>query len=75
MESQKDHDKPENLVENPHQAEHEARSLEDMVDSNNSLEGYFAMNNVRDGEEKEAEKLREEQVKRQSGENQEKPRE
>ncbi len=41
-------------MEKPHQAEHEARSLEDAVDSNATLEGYFAMNNVRDGEEREA---------------------
>ncbi len=61
MENQKDHDKPENLVESPHQAEKEARSLEDMVDSDHSLEGYFVMNNVRDGEEVEAEKLKKEQ--------------
>ena len=61
MENQKDHDKPENLVESPHQAEKEARSLEDAVDSDHSLEGYFAMNNVRDGEELEAEKLKKEQ--------------
>ncbi len=61
MENQKDHDKPENLVESPHQAEKEARSLEDMVDSDQSLEGYFVMNNVRDGEEVEAEKLKKEQ--------------
>jgi len=54
MSGQKEHDKPENLVESPHQAEREARTLEDEVDSNATLEGYFAMNNVRDGEEKQA---------------------
>ncbi len=54
MSGQKEHDKPENLVESPHQAEHEAHTLEDEVDSNATLEGYFAMNNIRDGEEKEA---------------------
>ena len=54
MSGQKEHDKPENLVESPHQTAHEARTLEDEVDSNATLEGYFAMNNVRDGEEKRA---------------------
>jgi hypothetical protein len=54
MPTQKDHDEPENLVESPHQAEHEARSLEDAVDSNATLEGYFAMNNIRDEEERKA---------------------
>ncbi len=61
MQGQKEHDKPENLVESPHQAEHEARSLEDAVDSHGTLEGYFAMNNIRDDEEREAMKLEEKQ--------------
>ena len=63
MENQKDHDKPENLVQSPHQEEHEARSLEDAVDSNGTLEGYFAMNNIRDDEEREALALEEKQKK------------
>ena len=54
MPNQEEHEKPENLVESPHQAEHEARSLEDAVDSNATLEGYFAMNNIRDDVEREA---------------------
>ena len=66
MPSQKDHDKPENLVESPHQAEHEARSLEDAVDSNATLEGYFAMNNVRDDEQREALELEEKSNKAKS---------
>ena len=57
MPGQEEHDKPENLVESPDEAEHSARSLEDAVDSNATLEGYFAMNNIRDGEELEAEAL------------------
>lgn len=61
MQNQKDHDKPENLVESPHQEEHEARSLEDAVDSNGTLEGYFAMNNIRDDAEREALALEEKQ--------------
>jgi len=61
MQGQKEHDKPENLVESPHQAEHEARSLEDAVDSHATLEGYFAMNNIRDDEEREALELEKKQ--------------
>ena len=59
MQNQKDHDKPENLVESPHQEEREARSLEDAVDSHGTLEGYFAMNNIRDDGEREAMALEE----------------
>lgn len=64
MPNQKEHDKPENLVESPHQEEKEARSLPDEVASHNSLEGYFAMNNVRDGEENRAVQLEEEQERK-----------
>ena len=63
MQGQKEHDKPESLVESPHQEEKEARTLQDEVASHNSLEGYFAMNNVRDGEEKKADELADEQEK------------
>ncbi len=63
MQNQKDHDKPENLVQSPHQEEHEAGSLEDAVDSNGTLEGYFAMNNIRDDAEREALALEEKQKK------------
>ena len=63
MQGQKEHDKPENLVESPHQEEKEARSLRDEVSSHNSLEGYFAMNNARDGEEEKAVELADEQEK------------
>ena len=54
MPKQEDHDKPENLVESSGQEEQEARSLEDAVDSHGTLEGYYAMNNIRDEEEREA---------------------
>ena len=67
METQKDHDKPENLVESPGQEEKEAHSLEDAVDSHGTLEGYFAMNNIRDDEEQEALAL-EEKGKRKAAE-------
>ena len=55
MPSQEEHDKPENLVESPHEAEHSAHSLEDAVDSNASLQGFYAMNNLRPSEELEKE--------------------
>ncbi len=55
MPTQEEHDKPENLVESPHEAEHAARSLEDEVDSNATLQGYYAMNNARPSEELEKE--------------------
>ena len=57
MPEQEEHEKPENLVESPHQAERSARSLQEMVDSNATLEGYYAMNNVKNPDEiaKEAE--------------------
>ena len=51
MPSQKEHEKPENLVESPHEAEHAAHSLEDAVDSNGTLQGYYAMNNIKPSEE------------------------
>jgi hypothetical protein len=67
MPRQEEHEKPENLVEAPHEAEHEARSLQDEVDSNATLQGYAAMNKreaseeilqeaYREGEREEAER-------------------
>lgn len=47
MPPQEEHDKPENLVEAPGEAEHATRSLEDAADSNATLQGYFAMNNAK----------------------------
>lgn len=67
MPSQEEHDKPENLVESPHRKEHAARSLEDEVDSNATLQGYFAMNNVRNKEQGE-ETAREEKLEREEKE-------
>ena len=55
MPTQEEHDKPENLVESPHEAEHSAHSLEDAVDSNATLQGFYAMNNLRPSEELEKE--------------------
>lgn len=51
MPNPEEHDKPENLVESPGEAERSARSLEDEVDSHHTLEGYFALNNIKDREE------------------------
>ncbi len=55
MPSQEEHDKPENLVESPHQKTHPAESLEEAADSNATLQGYYAMNNLRPPEEPTAE--------------------
>lgn len=51
MPTQEEHDKPENLVEVPGEAEQAARSLEDEVDSNATLQGYYAMNNIKPSED------------------------
>jgi hypothetical protein len=51
MPKQEEHDKPENLVESPHEAEHAARSLEDAADSNATLEGYYSINETEPPEE------------------------
>ena len=51
MPKQEEHEKPENLVESPHEAEHAARSLEDAADSNATLEGYYSMNETEPPEE------------------------
>lgn len=55
MPTQDEHDKPENLVESPNMKVHPARSLKEAADSNSSLEGFFAMNDVKDVEELEKE--------------------
>jgi hypothetical protein len=47
MPSQEEHDNPENLVERPGEAEEAARSLEDAADSHATLQGYYAMNNIK----------------------------
>ncbi len=44
MPRQEEHDKPENLVESPGEADRAARSLEDAADSNATLEGYYSVN-------------------------------
>lgn len=64
MPKQEEHEKPENLVESPHEAEHAARSLEKAADSNATLEGYYAMN-----EREPPEEVREEVDKERKKEN------
>ena len=55
MPSQEEHERLENLVESPNPKVHSARSLEDMVDSNATLQGYYAMNNIKNPDELEKE--------------------
>ena len=45
MPDQSEHEKLENLVDQPGQAEKSARSLQEAVDSHHSLKGFEAMNN------------------------------
>lgn len=46
MPRQEEHEKPENLVESPHLAEHTARSLQEAADSEGTLEGYYSINDA-----------------------------
>ena len=55
MPRQEEHEKPENLVESPGEAEQAARSLQDAVDSHGTLQGFYAVNDVKDSEELERE--------------------
>lgn len=56
MPGQEEHDKPENLVESSTELEKRAaRSLEEAADSHATLEGYFAVNDVKDSEQLEKE--------------------
>lgn len=55
MPQQEEHEKIEDMVEAPHEAEHAARSLEDAVDSHATLDGYYAMNNIKPSQELEKE--------------------
>jgi hypothetical protein len=44
MPDQAEHEKPENLVQDPNPKIHRAGSLQEEANSNNSLDGYAAMN-------------------------------
>ena len=57
MPDQKEHEKPENLVEAPGEAAKSARTLEEAAASNETLQGYQAMNNERIPEDLENEGL------------------
>lgn len=63
MPKQEEHEKPENLVEAPGEAERAARSLEDAADSHGTLEGYYAMNNAKPPREGAPEKTEEKKEK------------
>ena len=51
MPKQEEHEKPEDMVESPHLAEHTARSLQEAADSNATLEGYYSINEAPPPEE------------------------
>ena len=51
MPKQEEHEKPENLVESPGEAQKAARSLQEAADSNATLEGYFSINETEPPEE------------------------
>ena len=51
MPPQEEHEKIENLVDAPHQAEHSARTLRETVDSHATLDGFYAMNNEKPSQE------------------------
>lgn len=55
MPAQEEHEKLENLVDQPGQAAHSARTLGQAADSNQTLQGYFAVNDVKDVDEIEKE--------------------
>jgi hypothetical protein len=55
MPDQKEHEKPESLVETPGLAEEAARSLQDAASSHATLEGFLSVNNERFSPELEKE--------------------
>ena len=64
MPRQDEHDRPENLVEPAHLPVKPAESLEEAANSNNSLEGFAAVNDLNDTEfGKEAVELEEEKAR------------
>jgi hypothetical protein len=70
MPDQEEHDRPENLVQPAHLPVKPAASLEEEANSNNSLEGYAAMNALNNQEMgRDAVRLEEEREKeKKSGE-------
>ncbi len=63
MPEQKEHEKIENLVDAPGEAAKSARSLEDAANSNETLQGFQAINNERIPEDLKNEGLKSEEKK------------
>ena len=63
MPDQKEHEKIENLVDAPGEAAKSARSLEDAANSNETLQGFQAINNERIPEDLKNEGLESEEKK------------
>lgn len=61
MPAQEEHEKPENLVESPGKKTHSARTLEEAAASNETLQGFYAMNQVENPGELEREAAEEPQ--------------
>ncbi len=55
MQDQNEHERPDDMVESPGEAEKAARTLQDAASSHATLQGYYAVNNVKDTEELEKE--------------------
>jgi hypothetical protein len=55
MALEEEHERPEDMVEAPGEAERAARSLPEAADSNATLEGYYSINDVKAPEEIEKE--------------------
>ncbi|MBV8828240.1 MAG: hypothetical protein JO217_05560 [Acidobacteriaceae bacterium] len=51
MRTEEEHERPEDMVEAPGEAEQSARSLEQEANSHNTLQGLFAMNDDRPPED------------------------
>lgn len=51
MPNEEEHEKLEDMVESPGEAERAARTLEDAADSNATLEGYYSINETPPPEE------------------------
>lgn len=67
MPDQEEHEKLENLVESPGMAERAARTLQQAANSNQSLEGFEAINNERIPQELEREAEQDDPQDREKG--------
>lgn len=59
MASQNEEKRIEEMIEAPGEAQKAARSLEEAAASNQTLQGYYAVNNAREGEKPEEGRERE----------------